>query len=46
LLVEALDPGARQIRRDDPWGWSYLRYDFEPSPVDELALMRLISDIV
>jgi GNAT superfamily N-acetyltransferase len=36
LLVHAKDDEARQF---------YLRHDFEPSPIDELTLMRVISDI-
>lgn len=36
LLVHAQDEEARQF---------YLHYGFEPSPIDELTLMRVISDI-
>jgi GNAT superfamily N-acetyltransferase len=36
LLVHAQDADARQ---------SYLRHDFEPSPIDELTLMRVIADV-
>lgn len=37
LLVHAKDEDARAF---------YLRHDFEPSPIDELTLMRLVQDIV
>jgi GNAT superfamily N-acetyltransferase len=36
LLVHAQDDEARQF---------YLRYAFEPSPIDDLTLMRVITDI-
>jgi GNAT superfamily N-acetyltransferase len=36
LLVHAQDPRARAF---------YLHHDFEPSPIDELTLMRVIADI-
>ena len=36
LLVHAQDAVARQF---------YLHYGFEPSPIDELTLMRVITDI-
>ena len=36
LLVHAQDEEARQF---------YLHYGFEPSPIDELTLMRVLTDI-
>jgi GNAT superfamily N-acetyltransferase len=37
LLVHAQDDDARRF---------YLHYDFEPSPIDDLTLMRVITDLV
>ena len=37
LLVHAQDEQARRF---------YLHHDFEPSPIDELTLMRVIADLV
>jgi GNAT superfamily N-acetyltransferase len=36
LLVHAMDEDVRDF---------YLHFDFEPSPVDDLTLMLLLSDI-
>ncbi|MHB8342341.1 MAG: GNAT family N-acetyltransferase [Mycobacteriales bacterium] len=36
LLVHAQDSDARQF---------YLHHDFEPSPIDELTLMRVLADL-
>ena len=36
LLVHAQDDQARQF---------YLHHDFEPSPIDDLSLMRVIADL-
>ncbi len=37
LLVHAMDEEARDF---------YLHFDFEPSPVDDLTLMLLLSDVI
>jgi GNAT superfamily N-acetyltransferase len=37
LLVHAQDDQARQF---------YIHHDFEPSPIDDLTLMRVITDLV